>query len=186
MEIDSGPKTTGPASPTPSSGPGPGPLTVEVSDTQAHLRVDAGFLAGIARRTLEAEGIARAELSIGLVDDATIRVLNRRHLGHDWPTDVISFVLSEPGEAVLDGEVVLSAETAAATARGVGADARAELALYLVHGLLHLCGYDDRTAAEATAMRRREAEILAAAGLPHTFAPAGPAEAGRENLRWSV
>jgi probable rRNA maturation factor len=170
-------------SPTQSSVLSPEQLIVEVSDLQGHLRVDPGALAGIARRALEAEGIRGAELSISVVDDATIRVLNRRHLGHDWPTDVISFLLSEPGTEALAGEVVLSAEMAATTARRAGVDPQAELALYLVHGLLHLCGHDDQDAAGIAAMRRREAEILAAQGLPDAYPMAGLAEAGRENLR---
>ena len=114
--------------------------------------------------------------------------MNRRHLGHDWPTDVIAFGLSDPGEPILSGEVVLSAEMAAATARAAGTDPEAELALYLVHGLLHLCGYDDHSAEDVAAIRRREGEILASAGLINTFpmvGPTGPDGAGRESARWT-
>jgi probable rRNA maturation factor len=187
MEIDPRAAPTRYSSSTESSVLSPEQLwVVEVSDTQGHLRVDPAALEGIARRALEAEGIGRAEVSIALVDDATIHALNRRHLGHDWPTDVISFGLSAPGAEVLAGEVVVSAERAGAEAQRRGADPRAELALYLVHGLLHLCGHDDREDQDAAAMRRREAEILAAAGVPCTFPLADPAEAGRESPRWTV
>ena len=82
-------------------------------------------------------------ISIALVDDATIHAVNRRHLAHDWPTDVISFRLSEVDDDELAGELVVSAEMAATTARQAGVGAWDELALYVVHGLLHLCGYDD-------------------------------------------
>ncbi|MBX6312502.1 MAG: rRNA maturation RNase YbeY [Isosphaeraceae bacterium] len=157
----------------------PNSINVEFSDTQSHLSADHTALADLARRVLRAEGIERATISIALVDDATIREANRRHLDHDWPTDVISFPLSEPGDPVLEGELILSAEMAATTARQAGTDPRAELALYLVHGLLHLCGYDDETVAEAAVMRRREAELLAEAGLPNTFSMTGPADAGQ-------
>jgi probable rRNA maturation factor len=164
-------------------------IDVEVSDTQAHLRVDPALLAGIARRVLGAEGVRLASVSIALVDDATIRGINRRHLAHDWPTDVITFRLSEPGEPLLSAELVLSAEMAAATAGGAGVDPVAELALYLVHGLLHLCGYDDRSPEEVAAMRLREGELLAAEGFPNTFRLAGPdgppADSARESSRWS-
>ena len=135
-----------------------------------------------------ARGSTRASISIALVDDATIQRVNRRHLGHDWPTDVISFPLSEPGRPDLAGELVVSAEMAAATARRGGVDPWAELALYVVHGLLHLCGYDDRAAADVDAMRRRESEILAREGLTNTFPLVGLAEADdreRESVRWS-
>src|SRR5206468_173197 len=135
-----------------------------ISDTQNHLAVAPEALASLARRVLRAQGVVAATLSIALVDDATIRTINARHLGHDWPTDVISFPLSDPGEPVLAGELVVSAEMAAATAVEIGVDPRDELALYVVHGLLHLCGYDDVSETEAAAMRRREDELLAARG----------------------
>ena len=164
-------------------------VAVEISDTQGHLAVDPADLIGLVRRTLAREGVVRASISVALLDDAAIRAINLRHLDHDWPTDVISFRLSEPGED-LAGELAVSAETAATTARGAGIDPRAELALYLVHGLLHLCGYDDRAADDVAAIRRREAEILAAEGLTYTFPtaePPGPVGALTEEAgRWPV
>ena len=156
--------TVRPVPPTP-----PGPIVVEVSDTQSHVRVDPEALARLVRVTLGSEGVSSANVSLAIVDDATIRVINRRHLGHDWPTDVISFVLSEPSEAVLSGELVVSGEMASDTARRAGGDARDELALYVVHGLLHLCGHDDLEPVPRAEMRRREGEVLASAGLPNTF-----------------
>src|SRR5207245_8564741 len=118
--------------------------------------------------------------------------LNRRDLDHDCPTDVISFGLSEPGDPVLFGELIVSAETAATTARQAGVDPWHELALYLVHGVLHLCGYDDSSPDARAAMRRREGEILARAGCANTF-PMAPATAvveaepaKREMARWTV
>jgi probable rRNA maturation factor len=156
---------------------GPGPaITVEIADHQIHLPIDAAALAALTRRALRGEGVARATISIALVDDATIHDLNRRHLGHDWPTDVITFRLSGPDEAELAAELVLSAEMAATTAREAGVHPGDELTLYLVHGLLHLCGFDDTSAEAAAAMRRREAEVLAREGRPNTFAAAMEAE----------
>jgi probable rRNA maturation factor len=186
--------------PTPDPDPDPDPdsggIDVEVSDTQAHLKVDPEAIGRLIRGALEAEGVARASISVALVDDATIRAVNRRHLGHDWPTDVISFGLSGPGDPELSGELVVSAETAVAAAGQAGVSASDEMALYLVHGLLHLCGYDDSTAADRDAIRRREGEILARLGLSNTFhaaAEAGPFGAGcgaegggRERERWTV
>jgi probable rRNA maturation factor len=157
-----------------------------VSDTQQNLVVDGESLAALARRMLAGEGIARGSLSIALVDDATIRVVNRRHLGHDWPTDVISFGLSEARDHQFAGELVISAERAESVARQFALDPRAELALYLVHGLLHLFGYDDMNDSDAAEMRRREAEILAREGLMNTFPAAGRPEDGvGESLRCS-
>lgn len=140
-------------------------LHVEISDTQDHLRVDPAALADLVRATLALEGVAEASISLALVDDATIHAINRRHLDHDWPTDVITFPLSAPEDAELAGELVVSAETARAVAARTGADPAAELALYVVHGLLHLRGHDDHGPAQTAAMRRREAEVLRVVSL---------------------
>jgi probable rRNA maturation factor len=165
------------------------PNSVDVSDTQSHIAIDRAALAALARRTLALEGVGRFALSIALVDNAAIHALNRKHLRHDWPTDVITFPLSGPGDPVLAGELVVSAEMAAATAREAGIDPWAELALYVVHGLLHLCGYDDLSDRDADVMRRREGEVLAQSGLTNTFPLAGQAPAAcpeRESAPWPV
>jgi probable rRNA maturation factor len=120
------------------------------------------------RLTLRREGVTDAALSITVLDDAEIRRLNRHFLSHDWPTDVLSFDLSDPGRQ-LSGEIVVSAERAARVAKRRRADARAELLLYVVHGLLHLLGYDDLAPAPASRMHRRENEILTELGYPDVF-----------------
>ena len=160
-------------------------LNVEISDLQGHFRADPEALAELVRRVLESEGVRQASISVALVDDAAIHTLNRRHLAHDWPTDVITFHLSAPDESVLAGELIVSAEMAATTAREAGVDPAAELMLYVVHGLLHLCGYDDQDAEDAAAMRRREAEVLAALGVINPFPLVGADHPGRGSERWS-
>jgi probable rRNA maturation factor len=149
-------------------------IEVQISNTQAHLRVDREELARLVRRVLEREGHRRGSISIALVDQATIHALNRTHLGHDWPTDVISFPLSDPEDSDWTGELVVSAEMARTTAREIGVEPSHELALYIVHGLLHLCGYDDRVESDASRMRHREEEILADLGIPNPFPLVGP------------
>ena len=113
------------------------------------------------RVVLAAEGHSRASISIAVVDNATIHTINQAHLGHDWPTDVITFPLADPDESVLTGELVVSAEMACTTARELGVKPSDELALYVVHGLLHLCGFDDHDDSERRRMRQREHELLA-------------------------
>ncbi len=144
-------------------------IEVELSDTQGHLRIDPSAVVDLARRVLIAEGRRSASISIALVDEASIHALNRVHLSHDWPTDVISFTLSDPDELILAGELVVSAEMAVAAAAEDGVTPRDELALYIVHGLLHLCGYDDSTGADAAEMRRREDEILTQFGYTNPW-----------------
>ena len=150
-------------------------VTVEISDTQTSLRVDSQAITETVREVLRAEGRTHADISIALVDDATIHAVNRQHLQHDWPTDVITFSLSEPDDPTLAAELVVSAEMAAHTAAASGTDPQAELILYIVHGLLHLCDYDDRADGDARAMRRREAETLARLGIPNVFDQIPPA-----------
>jgi probable rRNA maturation factor len=164
-------------------------FAVEISNTQGFLRVDRGELAGLVERVLRAEDIERAVISVALVDNATIHRLNREYLQHDWPTDVISFLLSEPNDPVLTGELVISAEMASATAAEIEADPWAELVLYTVHGLLHLCSYDDACQADSELMRAREDEVLASEGLVNTYRLAGrnrPAAEQPERAGWSA
>jgi probable rRNA maturation factor len=143
----------------------PSGIEVEISDTQSHLRIEQAALRALVQRVLHFEGCSRASISIAIVDDEAIQRLNRTHLGHDWPTDVITFPLSGPDEPALTGELVVSAETACAMAREHCMGPASELALYVVHGLLHLCGYDDRDEAAAATMQKRQREALAAAGV---------------------
>lgn len=154
----------------------PDPVEIDLSDSQRFLRVDPARVREIAGEVFRCEGISGGSLSIAIVDNATIHGVNRRHLDHDWPTDVISFLLSDEnlgdgerdgdGGPEFSGELVISAEMAASVAREGGLDPDSEFALYLIHGLLHLCGYDDRDEPRRDRMRRREDEILDALGIP--------------------
>src|SRR5262249_61769172 len=90
----------------------------------------------------------------------------RRSLDPDEPTDVITFPRSGPGAKTLEGELVIGAEVAREQARQRGHDELAELALYVIHGLLHLCGFDDTTPTAARPMRERERHYLHLLGLP--------------------
>jgi probable rRNA maturation factor len=134
-------------------------IEIQVSDTQGHLQIDRPAIVELATRVLSAENRPAASISIALVDNNTIHQLNRLYLGHDWPTDVITFSLSDPDDSRMSGELVVSTEMAVATAREMRGDPQGELALYIVHGLLHLCGYDDSTEEESAAMNRRQAEL---------------------------
>ncbi len=131
-------------------------VAVEISDTQGFLKVDRARLVHLIESVLGDEGVDEAAISLALVDNPTIRRINRKHLAHDWPTDVISFLLSAPDDTELVGELIVSAEMAVTTAGDLAADATAELALYVVHGLLHLCGYDDSTETDIHEIRARE------------------------------
>ena len=152
-------------------------MDVSISNQQTQLPIEAARLEQAARGILDEAGYAAGRLSIAVVDDATIHALNRRHLAHDYPTDVLSFPLDAEGDR-LEGEVVVSAETALANAAEYGWPAENELLLYVIHGTLHLTGYGDKTDDEARAMRDAEARWLRACGVapPEVAPPEGASQ----------
>ncbi len=135
--------------------------------------VDEERLRGLAGRVLAAEDVAPAEVGIVVIGDAAIRDLNRRFRGEDAPTDVLSFALNEgkdefalpPGGATRLGEVIISLPTARRQAKQAGHSLEREVALLLIHGLLHLLGYDHAIEAEERRMRSRESALLASLGV---------------------
>jgi probable rRNA maturation factor len=134
---------------------------VLVSDRQG-TAVDVGGLAELARRTLRAEGIEDAELSLSFVDEAEIEDLHVRYLHEPGPTDVLSFPLDgedDRGVRVL-GDVVIAPVVAA---RNNPDDPAGELRLLVVHGVLHLLGYDHEEDAERAEMWSRQ---TAYSGVP--------------------
>ena len=139
---------------------------IAIASPQEGVPIDRRRMREIVRTVLEGEDAREAEISLAFVDNATIHQLNMRYLDHDEPTDVLSFPLSEPGAKRLAGELVIGAEVAKAQADLRGHPVEAELALYVVHGLLHLCGYDDKIADRAQSMRLRERHYLGILGLP--------------------
>lgn len=149
---------------------GRGPsIDVTVTDRQRIVRIAGPWLERLARRVLAREDVEAAEIGILLVDDRRIAALHGRWLGDPTPTDVITFDLTESDAAVdgpLRGDVVVSVETARRVGRDFGWTPRLEVAYYVVHGLLHLTGYDDRTPVRRRAMRARERSVMRAVGLP--------------------
>ncbi|NLO97582.1 MAG: rRNA maturation RNase YbeY [Peptococcaceae bacterium] len=125
------------------------------------------------------DGPENAEIGLLLVDNDTIRDLNKAYRGVDAPTDVLSFALREKGEgepdilfnSVLDedpvlGDIVISVERARAQAEEFGHSFRREMVYLAVHGVLHLLGFDHERAEEAAIMRSKEEEVMIRLGLP--------------------
>ncbi len=139
---------------------------ISIASPQEMIPLDRGRLREVARTVLAGEGIKDYEISLAFVDNPTIHRLNKQFLDHDEPTDVLSFPLSDPGAKKLAGELVIGVEVAREQAAARAHDVHAELALYTIHGLLHLCGHDDKSAQTTKAMRARERHYLAELGLP--------------------
>lgn len=119
-----------------------------------------------ARTVLEGEGVKACKVTLALVDNAHIHRLNKQFLNHDEPTDVLTFPYSDTGAKTLEGEVVIGYEVAKEYATDRGHDATLELALYVIHGCLHLCGYTDTDARGEREMRSKEREYLKKLNLP--------------------
>jgi len=139
-------------------------LIIEIANEQSACEADETRIRDVVAEILAAEGVAAGQISVALVDDATIHEVNRQHLNHDYPTDVISFVFDRDG-ARLEGEVVASGDTASSVAKDLGWPAENELLLYVVHGTLHLVGYDDQSETDRKEMRAAEAHFLARFGM---------------------
>ncbi len=126
---------------------------------------DVAGLEARAAALLEVLDLSDAELSLSLIDDPTMAELNARYRGHREPTDVLSFSLVEGEHAehrgALLGDVVLDLQYAARQAAGLGHSLDEELLRLLIHGTLHLLGYDHQEAREAQVMEARERELWA-------------------------
>lgn len=122
----------------------------------------------LAERVLAAESVDESELGILVTDDEQVRELNRKYAGEDEATDVLSFSLLEGEEFVSPdgvtrlGEVIISYPTAERQASEAGHSVADEVSHLLVHGILHLLGYDHAEPDDEQKMRAREDELLGA------------------------
>ena len=159
-------------------------LDIYAADEQADHPVNVERWSALARSVLEAEGIlSDTEVSLLFVDEATIAALNQRFLDQEGPTDVLSFPIedesdrsgrspdeggtgpgsieADTGRLLLLGDVVICPEVAARHAVDHGVTFDDEIALLVVHGILHLLGMDHEADAEAERMEQREQQLLA-------------------------
>lgn len=136
-------------------------------DERVQAEIDSKQLERLASAVMERESLPPGELSILITDDTTVRRLNREYAGDDEPTDVLAFSLREgeefasPDGVLRLGDVIISYPTALMQAVEEGRPVEAEIDHLLVHGVLHLLGYDHAEAEEEERMRRREQELLA-------------------------
>lgn len=105
---------------------------------------------------IEAEGYTAGEISFIFSSPGNHIEINRRYLGHDYHTDVITFDYSDLPAGIVSGDIFIDPATVRQNAATYGATARAEMLRVLIHGVLHLCGYGDKTPAQQKTMRARE------------------------------
>lgn len=137
---------------------------IEISDRQRRVEVDTGPLEMAIRNILNEGRFDTAEISLAIVDDEEMHALNRQFLDHDYPTDVLSFPLSSSPDS-LAGEIIVSIDTAERECRSHGLAADQELLLYVIHGMLHLVGYDDKNEDARKIMRAQEKYFMEKFGV---------------------
>lgn len=131
---------------------------VEIANLQKHYEIDRNKVKEVVKVVLNKEG-KRAKISVAFVDNEEIKRLNKRYLGSNEVTDVISFPLGN-NDDILNGEIVISVEKAVEVANSKNSNVEGEVFLYLVHGILHLFGYNDNDKKNAKIMHEKESEIL--------------------------
>lgn len=133
---------------------------VAVSSSQKALRVPRKKIAELVVFVAACEGASISDVDLAVVDARQMAALNRRYLGRTGPTDVLSFDLSQGRRPPISAQVVVCGPLAARRARRRRSGVQRELLLYVVHGLLHLMGYDDSSPAARAKIANRQEELL--------------------------
>lgn len=139
-------------------------IRISVNNQQSLFDVDRDRIVEAARSVLDSQQITAAEISVAIVDDPQIHTLNREHLNHDYPTDVLSFLYESTPQSI-DGELIVSTDTARRVGREHSMQEHDELLLYIVHGTLHLLGFDDDTDEAQLEMRALEQQHMSQLGI---------------------
>lgn len=156
---------------------------IAVTDTTGRASRHRRIIRDVVEAGLRAHRVTRATVAVAIVDDMVMARLHRRYLGRRGPTDVLTFDLAgrnggteRKGRAarrpfkIIEGEIVLSLDTGRHQAARRRHSTAAELALYALHGVLHLLGYDDRRRADAARMHALEDKLLTSIGFGAVFA----------------
>lgn len=133
-------------------------VSLSRADARAAVWLDRAWVARV-RRAAATLRPADGSVNVVIVDDRSIRRLNRRYRGRNRPTDVLSFAYDKVPDGTI-GDVVISHQTLARDARRLGVDRRDLATRIVVHGFLHVLGYDHETEADAARMERRERAVL--------------------------
>jgi probable rRNA maturation factor len=141
--------------------------TVHVATEGVRIAVARERVASLAKGVLRAERVRDATVSVAFVTDRRIAALNRQHLGHTGPTDVISFAFEPVGsEAEVVGDVYIAPDVARKNARAHGRGVREELLRLVVHGILHVVGHNhpEDDSRYRSPMWKRQEQLLRALG----------------------
>ncbi|PSQ70083.1 MAG: rRNA maturation RNase YbeY [Bacteroidetes bacterium QH_1_64_81] len=144
------------------------PESLSIEQDHLSRQLDDAVLRRGIRHVLAAEGATLVHLSVVLTGHETVRRLNRSYLDHDYNTDVLSFSFRdgpelagiEADESAVEGEIYVDLDTAAERHEEFNTSFEREAYRYVIHGLLHLLGYDDATEAGQDTMREKEDQYL--------------------------
>ena len=138
-------------------------LIADVSSEGVRIPLSSARVAATAKAVLAAEGVTDALLSITFLPARSMARLNRQHLDHSGPTDVISFGFDRAGRSAVVGDIYICPDVARQNAQRAGIGVREEIARLIVHGTLHVLGYDHPAGAtrETSPMWRRQETLLA-------------------------
>ncbi len=136
-------------------------MKVAIKNLQKRIPINPKRIIKTVLKILSIEGIRKSgEITVCFVNDRRIKELNLKYLGKNNPTDVIAFDVAEPKcPDKIFADIVISTDRAISNAKIFKTSPLYELYMYVVHGVLHILGYDDKTKKDKLLMRRREAEL---------------------------
>jgi len=139
-------------------------IKIEIKNSQRKIAINKKLIRSLAKRILKIKGITEAQISILFAGKVRIRALNRTFRKLDRPTDVLAFSMREGKGPRLHpeilGDVVICPEIAQKCAKRYKTAAREEIHLYLIHGILHLLGYDDSNTKKRSLMEKEQTRIF--------------------------
>ena len=141
-------------------------IVFDFVDEQTTLKVDFERMRRAVAAILEDADVTHGSIEIVVIASEPMHKMNVQFLGHDYPTDVLAFPLEDDPEAgLLEGSIVVCSDVAVERAADYGWPPEDELLLYVVHGALHLVGYDDHSLEDAPIMHAKEREYLQIVGV---------------------
>ncbi len=142
-------------------------MKIIIRNLQSRIPVNSKKVVKTVQQVLSQEGIKKSgEITLCFVNDAKIKALNLKYLGRNNPTDVMAFDITEPKDKdKIFADIAVSTERAIDNARTFKTSPYFELYLYVIHGVLHILGYDDKSKKDKLVMRKREKDILKALNL---------------------
>ncbi len=135
-------------------------MRIQIKNLQKIKRINLSDLKKKIKKILDYTGLSKKEISFVFCDNKLIKKINKDYLRKEYPTDVITFPLEDIYFKDSLGEIIISVEEAAKNAEIYKKDFGVELLLYVIHGILHLTGYNDTTKKEREKMREKEEELL--------------------------